>query len=164
VTAPRTVEQLLAVEAIKQLKARYFLFMDTKRWESWRQLFTEDLRTDGTLVADNTRDFFVNGVRDHLEGVRSAHHGHMPLIEVTSETTARGIWAMFDDLRFPENHPWSGEYTRRIGYGHYEEEYRQVNGEWKISFLRLARLHVWSEPDNGAEVLGGLPTSSERWL
>jgi hypothetical protein len=164
VTAPRTLDQLLAVEAIKQLKARYFLFMDTKQWESWRQLFTEDLRTDGTLVADNTRDFFVNGVRDHLEGVRSAHHGHMPLIEVTSETTARGIWAMFDDLRFPENHPWSGEYTRRIGYGHYEEEYRRVNGEWKISLLRLARLQVWSEPDNGAEVLGGLPTSSERWL
>jgi hypothetical protein len=161
---PQDLQQLLAIEAIKQLKARYFLYMDTKQWEAWRKLFTEDLRTDGTLVADTSRDHFVDGVRDHLEGVRSCHHGHMPVIEITGADTARGVWAMYDDLRFRENHPWSGKYTRRVGYGHYEEEYRRVGGEWKISFMRLARLYVWSEPDQGAEVLGGTPSTSDRWL
>ena len=29
------VQRLVDIEAIKQLKARYFRFMDTKRWQDW---------------------------------------------------------------------------------------------------------------------------------
>ena len=161
---PRNVEELLAIEAIKQLKAKYFLYLDTKQWESWRQLFTDDLRTDGTFFPDASRDTFVNGVRDSLEHAVSAHHGHTPLIEVTGAETARGVWTMQDDVRFPEGHPWSGGHRRRVGYGHYEEEYRRMSGEWKISFMRLARLHVWSEPIVGLEVHGKKRSSSAAWL
>jgi 3-phenylpropionate/cinnamic acid dioxygenase small subunit len=32
---------LEALEQIKQLKARYFRFVDTKRWQEWGELFTE---------------------------------------------------------------------------------------------------------------------------
>jgi len=31
------------IEAIKQLKARYFRTMDTKDWKAMRQVFTDDL-------------------------------------------------------------------------------------------------------------------------
>ncbi|WP_350223999.1 nuclear transport factor 2 family protein [Pseudarthrobacter sp. fls2-241-R2A-168] len=47
--APANLDDLLAVEAIKQLKGNYFRYLDTKHWEAWRQLFTDDLRTDGTF-------------------------------------------------------------------------------------------------------------------
>jgi len=30
------------IEAIKQLEARYFRLMDTKQWEAWADVFTED--------------------------------------------------------------------------------------------------------------------------
>jgi 3-phenylpropionate/cinnamic acid dioxygenase small subunit len=30
------------VEQIKELKARYFRFFDTKQWDRWRGLFTDD--------------------------------------------------------------------------------------------------------------------------
>ena len=30
------------IEAIRQLKARYFRFVDTKQWDRWGDLFTED--------------------------------------------------------------------------------------------------------------------------
>ena len=39
-----TAEQLTDIEAIKQLKARYFRLMDTKRWEEWGDVFTKDAR------------------------------------------------------------------------------------------------------------------------
>jgi hypothetical protein len=29
-----------------------------------------------------------------------------------------------------------------VGYGHYHEEYRKVEGDWRIARLRLTRLHV----------------------
>ena len=32
---------LCEIEAIKQLKARYCRYLDTKQWDDWRQLFTE---------------------------------------------------------------------------------------------------------------------------
>jgi hypothetical protein len=67
----------------------------------------------------------------------------MPAIEITGRGTARGVWAMYDWLEFRPGHPLYDEaYPHRIGYGHYEEEYRRVGGSWKISFMRLARLRL----------------------
>lgn len=37
---PDTAAVLSEIEAIKQLKARYCRYLDTKRWDDWRQLFT----------------------------------------------------------------------------------------------------------------------------
>jgi SnoaL-like domain len=33
---------LAEIEAIKQLKARYFRLLDTKRWDEWREIFSKD--------------------------------------------------------------------------------------------------------------------------
>ena len=142
---PRTLEELLAIESIKQLKAQYFLLMDTKQWEAWRELFTDDVRILGGPDHEG-RDAFVAFVRRYLEGARTAHHGHTPIIELTGGSTARGTWAMSDDVLFPPGHPWSGPNPRRRGYGHYEEEYLCVDGEWKIASMRLSRLFMWEEP------------------
>lgn len=158
------VRRLLDIEAIKQLKASYFLYLDTKDWEAWRELFTTDLRVEGTRQPpDIPRDQFVDGVRTALTNVKTCHQGHMPIIELTRPDTARGVWAMWDDLMFEPGHPWSEGYARRLGYGHYEEEYRRVDGQWRISFLRLARLWVWRE-HSGPLVEGGLPSIGRRWL
>ena len=36
------MQQLLDIEAIKQLKARYFRLMDQKQWEDWGLVFATD--------------------------------------------------------------------------------------------------------------------------
>ena len=41
-----TSEALLEVEAIKQLKARYFRLMDTKQWLPFSQVFADDIVVD----------------------------------------------------------------------------------------------------------------------
>jgi hypothetical protein len=144
---PTSVEELVEIEAIKQLKARYFRFLDTKQWEAMRGLFTDDAYIEGARPYESVDDFIE--ARPFLDRATTTHHGHMPEIVFQTPTTARGIWAMFDRVEFPE--PFAevdfrgvDNRDRRVrgftGTGHYEEEYRKEAGIWKISWLRLTRL------------------------
>ena len=91
------------IEAIKQLKARYFRLLDTKQWDGFRELFTSefvsDTRGSGGKVIEGG-DEFVAFVKKTLGANPTVHHGHMPEIELTGEGQARGIWAMEDLVRF----------------------------------------------------------------
>ena len=136
-------DELVDIEAIKQLKARYFRLMDTKQWDAWGKLFTPDCRLSsepgGGLprVEWVGRDQIVERNRAALEGSRTVHHGHMPEIEITGPTTARAIWAMYDSLT------WDGDSARAYeGYGHYQETYEKQDGAWRIKSLRLTRLRA----------------------
>ena len=134
-------DTLTAIEDIKQLKARYFRLMDTKQWEDWADVFTDDLNARIEDVTDDFigRDRFVSSVSSMLADALTVHHGHMPEIEVTGPDTARGIWAMFDYVKFtnPERP------VELKGYGHYHEEYRKgSDARWRISSLKLQRLRV----------------------
>jgi hypothetical protein len=129
---------LLEIESIKQLKARYCRYLDTKNWEAWRGIFTDDVLSDtseagGKLIEG--ADEFVAFTRKSL-GKRSqvtAHQVHAPEIELLSATTARGVWALEDVVRLAPG------VTLR-GYGHYHETYEKVDGHWRIKSSKLTRL------------------------
>lgn len=127
------------IEAIKQLKARYFRSMDTKDWAAMRQVFTDDVIIDTTQDAGGEAihggDVFMTFLEGVIGDVITVHHGHMPEISVTSPTTATGIWAMEDMLRWPDG-------NEMHGYGHYNETYEKVDGHWRIKTLTLTRLRV----------------------
>jgi len=131
------LQQLLDIEAIKQLKARYFRCMDTKDWVGFRDVFT----ADAVLEAEGRRreggDDIAGFISKLLADVVTVHHGHMPEITLTGPDTATGVWAMFDYVEFPE-HP-SASFR---GYGHYNEEYVREDGGWRIRRLVLTRLRV----------------------
>jgi hypothetical protein len=137
------------IEAIKQLKARYFRLMDTKEWDAMRrEVFADDVVVDtsssgGGVIAGAAP--FVAFLQEAIGDVVTVHHGHMPEIELASATTATGIWAMEDMLRWPEGAP-----IRELhGYGHYHEVYARTDGRWRISTTRLTRLRVDLEmPDS----------------
>lgn len=135
---------LAEIEAIKKLKARYFRLMDQKRWEEWSELFTEDVvgiyQGPHPEIRYEGRADLVTRTSAALANAVTVHHGHMPEIEITSPTTARGIWAMDDYVRIPK-------VMLLKGYGHYEEEYLKENGRWKIKSIRLTRLHVETLPE-----------------
>ena len=137
---------LVEIEQIKQLKARYFRLMDQRRWQEWEDVFTEDIVAVFQVVKRETRyegrKALVDAVKEMMADAVSVHHGHMPVIELTGPTTARAIWSMFDMVRKPK--------TILRGEGHYEEEYVKENGAWKIKFLRLTRLHAEITPNESA--------------
>jgi ketosteroid isomerase-like protein len=138
-----SVQMLWDIEQIKQLKARYFRLLDTKDWDAFADLFTEDCLH--TLPSAEPRPPQSNA--EYLAGLRSAlgegmtvHHGHMPEITILGPREASGIWAMFDYLDVDRS---DGLPLRMQGYGHYFETYRKCDdGAWRISSKRNVRLRV----------------------
>jgi hypothetical protein len=137
-----------AIEEIKQLKARYFRCMDTKDWAGLEAVFSPDCEFDMRgEAADPSKaaESLVVGapkiaafIRNAVQDLVTVHHGHMPEIELTSLTTAKGIWAMEDLLRWP-----TGATIKTLhGFGHYHETYRLTDAGWRIQSSKLTRLRV----------------------
>jgi hypothetical protein len=132
------------LEAIRQLKARYCRFLDTKDVEGWRSVFTADVvvRLDMAVSAGGAdpmtappvegADNFVAMVLGGLADAATVHHCHTPEITLTSPTTATGIWAMEDWIIF-------GGGRELHGAGHYHETYEKQDGTWRIKTLHLTR-------------------------
>ncbi len=131
------------LEAIKQLKARYFRLMDTKQWDAWRDVFTEDAVLQASPDPEERfvgRDEIVAKVSSLLEDAVTVHHGHMPEIEIHGDI-ATGIWAMDDFVDMPQ--------LVLHGWGHYHEEYARQDGRWRIRRSRLTRLRLDIQPKTG---------------
>lgn len=144
-----TPERLLAVEQIRQLKARYFRLLDTKQWDEFATLFAADAVFDMREAAGGPMDegALVTGpaaiaafVRKAVDGMVTVHHGHMAEIDVQSDHAAHGTWAMGDVLQ------WQAGATDTMwtlhGYGHYHDSYARIDGRWVIRSCRLSRLLV----------------------
>jgi hypothetical protein len=147
------VEQLQAIEAIKQVKARYFRGVDTSDGELVRGILADDCVLDyrGCCTDPKSgRDFLpaMNVVlRDSAAwsadglsavGIVSVHHGHNGDVTLISDTEASAIWAMTDRLYMPAGAP----YSLMTGYGYYHETYVKVGGAWKIKTIRIKRIRV----------------------
>ncbi|MFT4562463.1 MAG: hypothetical protein ACI9BW_002209 [Gammaproteobacteria bacterium] len=140
-----TADQHTEIEAIKQLKSRYFRLMDTQKFDDWHTCFTDDVTAiyeGAPRAADNLETDvkiagcanLVAGVRALMTGAQSIHQGYMPEIKLISATTASGIWSMYDQVRLPT--------CIFEGWGHYHEEYVKQDGLWKIKSIHLTRLHT----------------------
>jgi hypothetical protein len=143
------VERLEAIEAIRNVKARYFRLMDTKQWDALRGVFTSDLKVltpDGKLYAEGG-DAYAAALRNSLEHAVSVHQGLAGEVEVGDDGIGRAIWAMQDVITWQDRHPNTG-WKSIVGRGHYHETYRREDGEWRIATLTLTRLSLdvtWPE-------------------
>ena len=68
-----------------------------------------------------------------LCGRATVHQVHAPEIQLTSPTSAYGVWALEDVVRL-------GPGVNLRGYGHYTETYEKVGGHWLITSSKLTRL------------------------
>ncbi len=130
---------LQEIEAIKRLKYKYFRCLDLKLWDEMRECFVEEATSaygDGKY-SFNGREQILKFLKEFMDRptVLSAHHGHHPEIDITSATTAVGIWALADvfiDL--------DANITLR-GAAFYRDEYVKVNGMWKIKSTGYRRTY-----------------------
>ena len=149
-----TMEDLIAIEEIKQLKARYCYYLDMKEWDNFVETLTEDVTIDVDIaVSTNQRDPKpipqVKGrstQRVKIERMAAeaytVHQVHSPMIELTSSTTAKAIWAMEDVI---EKSGFSLH-----GRGHYRETYRkEADGKWYIASIHLTRTLVKMSGESG---------------
>lgn len=156
---------LVAIEAIKQVKARYCRHLDEEDWDAFRSLFEDDAVFDAEGHPFEGADPFVAAIIRHhtLARVRTVHHCHMPEITIEDADHATGVWAMFDYV----DRIWADDGRREafVGYGHYREEYRKHGGQWRIAAMHLIRIRVdtmrpeamLSFPERGQPVAPVLP-------
>jgi bile-acid 7alpha-dehydratase len=124
----REVEVLKDIEAIKQLKGRYFHAVDCKVWDELADCFTEDAVSNYNNGREHHegREAIMNFLKSTLDmPVLTMHQGHHPEITVTSETTAVGRWSLEDYIITLKN---KGIQCAAF----YSDEYVKVDGQWKI--------------------------------
>ena len=132
---------LESIELIKQLKARYFRFLDTRNIEGLQTVFTSDATAS---FVGGDYDFQLDGW-EQLEAFYKKsftgqnfgmHNGHHPEICVDGDT-ATGIWYLQDIFVSLEHD------ITITGSALYEDEYRREGGEWRIARTGYQRL--WEE-------------------
>lgn len=127
------MQRIEDVEAIKRLKYKYWRCLDSNRWEEMRDCFTADITTsytDGALKLHGP-DAIVNTLSKssgerRKSGVAGFHMGIHPEIEITSPTTAKGLWTFTFILLDPNSKQVRGQAA------YYRDDYLKVNGAWKI--------------------------------
>jgi hypothetical protein len=138
------MSQLEELEAIKQVKYRYLRFIDCKQWTELRDVFTEDV----TVTYDKGRysvdglDAVIGFLLGTLErtDVASMHQVHCPELEITSSTTAKGVWYFHDHVVNPgEVSGGMPGHSILQGAGFYEDVYIKIAGEWKIKHTGYER-------------------------
>ncbi len=145
----RRIDALEDIEAIKRLKYRYLRLLDTKEWDALAETFTEDATTE---YSDGEYRFEGRAaIMEFLRGTPLARKGefvgvhqcHQPEIDLTSATTATGIWSLYNYLIHKRN---------QVGLrlcAFYHDEYLKLDGEWKIRSTGYRRVfeEVWERSD-----------------
>ena len=135
--------RLEAMESIRQRKAKYCRFLDTKQFDAWEALFTPDAKIvfykpDDTVMAkfDSIAEMAAM-TRELFATTRTIHQTHNSEIEFASDTEAHAIWSMEDwHVHEPEN----GNPPKTMhGYGFYHETWKLIDGQWRLARLELRR-------------------------
>ncbi len=156
--APSSASDLVEIEQIKRLKYKYLRCLDQKLWDEIAECFTPDATAaySGGQYTFDDAEAIIAFLRRAMgaDSFHSSHRVHHPEIELTSETTATGVWALEDvviDTRF--------EITIR-GAAFYEDEYVKVDGEWKIRHTGYRRTY---EEMQSRKDVPGLKLTASWW-
>ncbi len=139
-----TIEDLLEIRAIEQLKYRYLRHVDLKQFDEVARTFTDDATASygGGAYSFSGRDAIVGFLRQTMSrtDMHTSHKVHHPEIELTGPDTATGTWALEDrivDL---------GYNIDIGGAAYYFDEFRKVDGEWLISHTGYRRVYEEIQP------------------
>lgn len=152
--------EINAIEAIKQVKYRYFRSLDCNDWDLFTSCLTQDCTaaySDGKLCFEG-RDAIVNFMRDNMSGpdFLSMHHDHHPEISLLGDDEAKGVWYLEDTIISLTRK------TRLYGAAIYEDSYRREGGQWLIASTGYRRTFEIMEPLNpDAKVLSNMFATGE---
>lgn len=143
------IQSLEDIEAIKRLKYKYLRCLDTKQWDEMGTTFAPDATTDysdGELRfsgRDAIMKFLKESAMGGPTGLIGVHQVHHPEIELTSPTTAKGTWALYNYLL----HKTAQTGLRICAY--YHDEYVKAGGQWLIKSTGYKRIfeESWDRKD-----------------
>jgi hypothetical protein len=119
------------IEAIKQLKHRYFRALDSKNWELMSDCLSKDCiaKYDGGKYSFEGREKIVQFFSSYMSNPQLIfmHHGHHPEITIVNDQQATGIWYLQDIVINLDNN------TTLRGAGFYHDTYIYTDKQWLIS-------------------------------
>lgn len=133
------IEELMAREEIKLLKARRDRAVDTKDWDLYLSLHASDhvSHNEGYPRWESAQEMIDNVSKLLGPHTKSVHHSHTPEITFESNARAKGIWAM-EDMIFD-----AATDTMVVhGFGHYHETYEKRGDRWLFTSRQLKRTLV----------------------
>ncbi|GAB3957010.1 nuclear transport factor 2 family protein [Micromonospora vulcania] len=148
------LERLTIIEDLRRVMARYVYSADHHRFEDLGALFTPDgtftpYKPDGSMwMRMEGREGIAKSIGGrNMPGDVLIHHIFSDEIDVESETTARGTWAMEDLVSRVEREGMAdgpdGPLPKGMhGFGHYHAKFVKVDGSWYISELTQTRLRL----------------------
>jgi len=123
------------IEAIRRVQGQYGRAADTKNWDLLRPTVTDDFDCDtgsGGRGATKGLEAFI--ARVGTNPAVTVHHALMPEIELTSDSSANGIWAVHLFAKMPDG-------AGVDAFGHYHNTYVKIDGAWRLSSLKLEWIH-----------------------
>jgi hypothetical protein len=155
---PTTLQDLLDIHAIEQLKHRYLRCLDQKGWDEIATCFTDDCFASygGGAKELHGRDAIVAFLVESMgsERMLTSHRCSQPEIELLGDGRATGTWALVDIVI----HQDFGVTVQ--GAAFYEDEYVQVDGERRIARTGYKRTYEELWPRSSIE---GLQLTADRW-
>ena len=132
---------LQEIEAIKRLKYKYMRCLDNKLWGEMEDCFAEDATCSysGGKFEFSGRKAILDFFRESMDAahILSRHTVHHPEIDITSETTATGIWRL-EDVYIDDKKGFAIQ-----GTAWYRDEYVKLDGAWKLQHTGYKR--TWEE-------------------
>lgn len=156
------IRRLETIEAIKNLKARYWYCCDMKDVEGVRDCFADgpiSIHYDGTGKHDHRDKLYEVFERLSMhENMVEAHHGGPSEIEVVGKGEAKATWGLvylLTDTKRGSIHHVSG---------YYHDEYVETDVGWRIKKTRFevcyATFYRWKEDKLSVSLMGrALPES-----
>lgn len=139
-----TLDDLVEIRQIEQLKYRYLRYVDTKMWAELEATFTPDATASygGGAYTFEGREAIMAFLRETMSrtAMLTSHKCHHPEIELTTPTSATGIWALEDrvvDTDFG---------VTISGAAFYSDEYVKVDDNWLIAHTGYKRVYEEMEP------------------
>jgi uncharacterized protein (TIGR02246 family) len=127
---------------IRSVRYRYCYAIDEHDWDALLALFTEDATLDygglGTYEGhEGIRAFAEEFVGENLQ--TTAHAVHNPVISLDKDT-ATGKWYVTSPITYADG-------TGGFRWGRYDEQYRRVDGEWRIDDLQMRFVYALDYDD-----------------
>lgn len=138
------LRRLEDIEAIRNLKHRYFRAIDTADIATLNDVFADDVSVD---YEGGSYRWVVQGKAELVEALANSfnarvlaqHTGHHPEIELTGPDTATGLWYLTDIF-----HNFATMQST-IGSALYRDTYRRQASGWKIARTTYTRIFEVSE-------------------
>ncbi len=139
-----TPDDLVEIEAIKQVKYRYLRAVDTRDWDLLATTLTDDATSaySSGKLSYQGRDAIIEFLRTSMpeKEMLTSHKVHHPEIELTGPDTATARWGLEDVVIILS----AGMNLRGAAY--YEDQMVKVDGQWRIAHTGYRRLYEEMSP------------------